>query len=70
MLFKKVEIFPKRFCVSLYVNWLQIYKLSKLEDDPIVQESNLGRTHVVGGGPDGRISLKLLTLKACNSDTN
>ena len=67
---KEVEIFPKRYCGSLYVNWLQSYKLSKLEDDPIVWELNLGRTPVVRGGPDGRIFFKPPTLTACNFDAN
>ena len=31
---REVQIFPKRYCGSLQVNWLQSYKLSKLEDDP------------------------------------
>ena len=49
----EVEIFPKRYCGFLLVNWLQNYKLSKLEDDPIVQESNPGHTRVVRDGPRG-----------------
>ena len=28
---KEVQVFPKSYCGSLYVNWLQSYKLSKLE---------------------------------------
>ena len=52
------------------VNWLQSYKLPKLEDDPIVQESNPGRTRVVRGGPGGRIFFKPPTLTACNFDTS
>ena len=39
---KEVYIFQERYCGSLNVNWLQSYKLSKLVDDPIVQESTLG----------------------------
>ena len=67
---KEVEIFQKRYCGSLQVNWLQSYKLSKLEDDPIVRESNLGCTRVVRGGPAGRIFLKPPTLTACNFDAS
>ena len=63
---KEVEIFPKRYYGSLWVNWLQSYKLSKLEDDPAVQESN----HVVRGGPGGRFFFKPPTLTACNFDTS
>ena len=65
---KEVELFPKRYCGSLKVNWLQSYKLPKLEDDPIVLESNLGCTHVVRGGPGARIFFKPPTLIACNLD--
>ena len=67
---KEVELFPKRYCGSLKVDWLQSYKLPKLEDDPIFQELNLGRTHVVRGGPGGRIFLKPPTLTACNFDAS
>ena len=67
---KEVEIFPKRHCGALSVNWLQSFKLSKLEDNPIVQESNPGRTRVFRGGPVGRISFKPPTLTACNFDAS
>ena len=70
MFVKEVKIFLKRYCGSLLVNWLQNYKLSKLEDDPIVQESKLGRTRVVRGGPVGRIFFKPPTLTACNFDAS
>ena len=66
MYFKEVDIFPKRYCGSLWVNWLQSYKLSKLEDDPIVQESNPGRTCVVRLGPGAEFFVKPPTLTACN----
>ena len=65
---KEVEIFPNRYCGSLQVNWMQSCKLSKMEDDPIVRESNLGRTRVVRGGPAGRIFFKPPSLTACNFD--
>ena len=67
---KEVEIFPKMYCGSLKFNWLQNYKVSKLEDYPIVRESNPGRTRVVRGGPDGRIFFKPPTLTACNFDAS
>ena len=67
---KEVEFFPKKYCGSLQVNWLQSYKLSKLQDDRIVRESRLGRTCVVRGGPDGKIFFKPPTLTACNFDAN
>ena len=63
MFVKEVEIFPKRYCGSLKVNWRQNYKL---EDDPVVRVSNLGRTRVVRGGPGGRIFLKPPNVTACN----
>ena len=63
---KEVEIFLKRYCGSLYFNWLQSYKLSKLEDDPIIWELNLGRTRVVRIGPGGEFFVKPPTLTACN----
>ena len=50
---REVKIVPKRYSGSLLVNWLQSYKLSKLEEDPIVRESKLGCTRVVRGGPGG-----------------
>ena len=56
--------------MSLQINLLQSYKLSKMEDDPSVQESNLGCTHVVEGEPDDRIFFKPPTLKACNFATS
>ena len=50
----------------MYVKGLQNYKLSKLEGDLIVRESNPGRTRVVGGGPRGRIFFRSPTLTACS----
>ena len=70
MFVKEVEIFPKRFCGYLYVNWLQGYKLSKLEDDPIVWESNPGRTRVVRLGPGAEFFVKPPTLTACNFEVS
>ena len=67
---KEVKIFLKRYCGSLQVNWCQSFKLSKLEDDPIIWESNPSRTHVLRGGPDGRIFFKPPTLTACNFDAS
>ena len=48
------------------VNWLQSYNLSKLEDDPIVQESNPGRNRVVRLGQRAESFVKPQTLTACN----
>ena len=67
---KEVEIFPKRCCGSLYVNWLQSYKLTKLEDDLIVQESNPSRTHVARLGPGAEFFVKPPTLTACNFEAS
>ena len=67
---KEAKIFPKKYCGSLYVHWLQSYKLSKLEDDPIVRVSNPGRTRVVRDGPVGRIFFKPPTLTAFNFDAS
>ena len=39
---------------------------SKLEDDIIVRESNLGRTRVVRDGPRGRTFFTSPTLTACS----
>ena len=57
-------------CLARLVNWLQSCKLSKLENDPIVRELNLGRTCVARGGPAGRIVFKPPTLTACNFDAS
>ena len=70
MYVKEVKIFPKRYCRSLYVNWLQSYKLSKLEDDPIIQESNPGRIHVVRLGPGAEFFVKPPTLTASNFEAS
>ena len=59
-------IFQKRCCGSLLVNWLQSYKLPKLEDDPIALESNPGCARVVRGGLGGRILFKPPNVTACN----
>ena len=63
---KEVEIFPKRYCRSLWVNWLQSYKLSKLGNDPIVWESNPGHTRVVRVVPGAEFFVRPPTLTACN----
>ena len=47
-------------------NLLQSYKLAKLEDDLVIWESNPGRTHVVRGGPHGRIFFRSPTLTSCS----
>ena len=39
---EKVKIIPKRYFGFLFINWLQSYKLSKLEDVPIIQKSTSG----------------------------
>ena len=67
---KEVEFFPKRYCGCLQVNWLQNYKLLKLEDDPINRKLNPSRTRVLQGGPDGRIFFKPPSLTACNFDVS
>jgi len=64
---EKAQIPPKRHRRRPQVNWLQSHKLSKLEDDLIVRESNPGRTRVVRGGPRGRIFFRSPTLTACTS---
>ena len=48
------------------VNWLQSYKLPKLEDDPIIRESNPGRTRVVRLGPGAEFFVKPPTSTAYN----
>ena len=67
---KEVKIFPERYSVILSVTWLQSYKLSKLEDDPIIQESNPGRARVVRDGQGGRFFSNAPTLTACNFDAS
>ena len=42
------------------------YKLLKLEDDPIVQESNLGRNHLVRHGPGAEFFVKPPTSTPCD----
>ena len=70
MLVREVEIFPKRYCGSLQDNWLQSYKLSNLEDDPIIRELNPGRTRVIRLGPGAEFFVKPPTLTACNFEAS
>ena len=63
-----VNIFPKRYCESLLVKGLQNYDSSNFEDDPMVQDSNLGRIQVVwiwqGGKFFSNLQLwQLVTMK-------
>ena len=43
---------------------------SKLEDDPTVQESNLGQTRVVRLGPGTEFFVKPPILTACNFEAS
>ena len=53
--FIEVQIFSRRYCVSLWVNGLQSFALLNFMDDSIVWEFDPGRPGVVQLWPNGRI---------------
>ena len=53
--FKKFQIFQRRYCKSLQVKGLQSCGLSNFQSDPIFRESNLSYPNVVPSGPSSRI---------------